>query len=166
MITHSPPATGGVQRDRPLPDRPRQEHSAAKAARINAVPTATLLSLIMTRIRTIDIAPYPPMNTQSTIENKLNALNPQFLRVENESHRHNVPEGSESHFKVTVVSRQFNDKTRLARHRLINEILALELSQHVHALALHLMTPDEWADNNGATADSPPCLGGSAAEKQ
>ena len=46
------------------------------------------------------------MNTQSAIETKLSALGPQFLRVENESHRHNVPPGSESHFKVTVVSRR------------------------------------------------------------
>ncbi len=104
------------------------------------------------------------MNTQAVIEHKLGALHPQFLRVENESHRHNVPPGSESHFKVTVVSPQFNDKTLLARHRLINEILSDELSGGVHALALHIMTPDEWAEH-GSVADSPLCLGGSATEK-
>ena len=103
------------------------------------------------------------MNTQSAIETKLSTLGPQFLRVENESHRHNVPPGSESHFKVTVVSQQFNDKTLLARHRIVNEILSLELSGGVHALALHTLTPREWADND-AVADSPPCLGGSAVE--
>ena len=104
------------------------------------------------------------MNTQVAIEQKLNALHPQFLRVENESHRHNVPPGSESHFKVTVVSPQFNNKTLLARHRMVNEILSDELANHVHALALHTMTPDEWAEND-TVADSPLCLGGSAAEK-
>ena len=104
------------------------------------------------------------MNTQSAIEAKLGALSPQFLRVENESYRHNVPPGSESHFKVTVVSRRFNDKKLLARHRMVHEILSVELSGEVHALALHPLTPDEWADND-ALADSPPCLGGSATEK-
>lgn len=105
------------------------------------------------------------MNTQSAIEAKLGALSPQLLRVENESHRHNVPPGSESHFKVTVVSRRFNDKPLLARHRMVNEILSGELSGGVHALALHTLTPREWADND-AVADSPPCLGGSAAEEE
>ena len=101
---------------------------------------------------------------QTAIEGKLGALAPQFFRVENESHRHNVPPGSESHFKVTVVSRRFNGKTLLARHRMVNEILSRELSGGVHALALHTLTPEEWADNP-SVANSPPCLGGSAAEK-
>ncbi len=108
------------------------------------------------------------MSTQSAIETKLNALNPRFLRVENESHRHNVPAGSESHFKVTVVSPRFNDKTLLARHRMVNEVLAAELSESVHALALHTLTPEEWRNTGGgadAIAESPPCLGGSAAGK-
>ena len=113
------------------------------------------------------------MSTQSTIsaisvipaiESKLGTLNPQFLRVENESHRHNVPPGAESHFKVTVVSPRFNGQSLLARHRIVNGILADELSAGVHALALHTLTPDEWAKND-AVADSPLCLGGSAAEK-
>ena len=108
------------------------------------------------------------MNTQSTIERKLGALNPQFLRVENESYRHNVPPGAESHFKVTVVSAQFDGKTLLARHRVVNEILSQELSAGVHALALHTMTPDEWRardnGNGGGGRESPPCLGGSSAQ--
>lgn len=101
------------------------------------------------------------MNRQSTIEQKLQALNPRFLRVEDESHRHNVPPGAESHFKVTIVAERFDGQQLLARHRLVNEMLSLELSGGVHALALHTMTPDEWHDA-GAVADSPPCLGGSA----
>ncbi len=105
-----------------------------------------------------------PINIQAAIEQKLAALRPQFLRVENESHRHNVPPGSESHFKVTAVSPQFNGKTLLARHRMVNEILSDELSGGVHALALHTLTPDEWTKQD-AVADSPPCLGGSVAEK-
>ncbi|MEC7216897.1 MAG: BolA/IbaG family iron-sulfur metabolism protein, partial [SAR324 cluster bacterium] len=44
------------------------------------------------------------MRIQQSIENKLQSqLKPEFLRVENESHQHNVPSGSESHFKVTIV---------------------------------------------------------------
>ncbi len=102
------------------------------------------------------------MSVQSAIESKLNAaLHPTFLEVENESHRHNVPPGSESHFKVTVVAQAFEGQHLVARHRLVNRTLADELSGSIHALALHTLTPEEWFERAGRTADSPECLGGS-----
>ncbi len=105
------------------------------------------------------------MVVQSQIERKLaegiDAL--QHLEVVNESSNHNVPPGSESHFKVVLVSDQFADKKLLARHRMINEILADELQSKIHALAIHTYTLDEWQDQNGNAPMSPPCLGGSKA---
>jgi len=93
------------------------------------------------------------------IEKLQQALQPSHLEVINESHMHNVPPGSESHFKVVVVSDAFAGKMLLARHRLINQALAEELEGPIHALALHTMTPEEWAEK-GATPASPPCMGG------
>ena len=85
------------------------------------------------------------MATQATIKDKLNDyLNPMHLEVINESHMHNVPPGSESHFKVTVVSDKFEGRMLLNRHRMINEALAEELKGRIHALAIHTLTPDEW----------------------
>ncbi|MFQ5937767.1 MAG: BolA family protein [Acidiferrobacterales bacterium] len=105
------------------------------------------------------------MSVQSSIEQKLNErLHPLHLEVINESHMHSVPPGSESHFKVTVVSQQFEGKNLVARHRIINEILAEQLTGPIHALALHPLTPDEWFDRAGGTSDSPPCHGGSKAD--
>jgi BolA protein len=102
------------------------------------------------------------MTTQQTIENKLNeALEPTFLEVVNESHMHNVPAGSESHFKVTVVSEQFDGERLVARHRRVNAVLADELAGAVHALALHTLTPDEYFERAGKVPDSPACHGGS-----
>lgn len=101
------------------------------------------------------------MSVQQKIETKLNeALAPFHLEVSNESHMHNVPAGSESHFKVTVVSEQFDGQLPLARHRVINKLLAEELSGPIHALALHTLTPDEWFEKNARVPDSPPCAGG------
>lgn len=105
------------------------------------------------------------MNMQSAIEDKLRALAPAFLQVDDESHRHNVPPGAQSHFKVTVVSARFDAKPPLARHRMVNELLAHEL-QSLHALALHTMTPEEWRARGESSIDSPKCLGGSAADKR
>jgi len=97
---------------------------------------------------------------QSTIEGRLRAaFAPRQLEVLNESHRHNVPPGSETHFRVTVVSDAFAGQGLVMRHRAVNRTLASELEGPVHALALHTYTPDEWARRNG-TPDSPPCLGG------
>jgi BolA protein len=104
------------------------------------------------------------MTVQATIEAKLNErLHPLHLEVVNESHMHSVPAGSESHFKVLVVSEQFAGKNLLARHRVINDILAEVLAGQVHALALHPLTPDEWFDKGGRAPDSPLCHGGSKA---
>ena len=103
------------------------------------------------------------MTIKSTIEQKLEqSFSPEFLEVVNESFMHNVPEGSESHFKVTVVSVEFTDKRLIARHRLINQTLAEELDS-IHALAIHTLTPDEYFAKAGKVADSPECLGGGKA---
>jgi len=100
------------------------------------------------------------MSVEDDIIEKLQtALSPLHLEVTNESHMHNVPPGSESHFKVVAVSDEFNGKMLVARHRIINKALAEELEGPIHALALHTMTADEWAEKGAAPA-SPPCLGG------
>lgn len=88
------------------------------------------------------------------------SFHPFHLEVEDESHNHNVPEGSESHFKVLLVCRQFEGQGLVQRHRSVNKTLSEELANGVHALALHTMTPDEWFQKNGRAPDSPPCLGG------
>jgi BolA protein len=100
------------------------------------------------------------MSMQQTIENRLNdSFEITHLSVENESHQHNVAPGSESHFKVTIVSPQFTDQMLIKRHRLINQALRDELTQ-IHALALHTLTPDEWVSRGGLVTDSPACRGG------
>ena len=109
-------------------------------------------------------AEYLDMSIQAEIEAKLQAeLTPEVCIVENESNNHNVPPGSESHFKVTLVTDGFNGKMLVARHRMIFKILSDELENGVHALALHTYTKAEWnkrqQESMGAP-ESPPCLGG------
>jgi BolA protein len=102
------------------------------------------------------------MSVQQTIEGKLTRqLSPVRLAVENESHMHNVPPGSESHFKVTVISERFEGKSLVARHRMINACLEAELAGPIHALSIHTLTPQEWAEKDGKLRPSPPCMGGS-----
>jgi BolA protein len=101
------------------------------------------------------------MTTGAAIEAKLRAaLDPVHLEVLNESDRHAVPPGSESHFRLRVVARAFAGQRLVDRHRAVNRLLAAELAGKVHALALETLTPEEWAARGGAGRESPPCLGG------
>ncbi len=101
------------------------------------------------------------MTVQSEIETKLaTGINALHMDVVNESSNHNVPAGSESHFKVVLVSEDFDGKPLLARHRIVNKILEEELQGKIHALALHTYTEPEWQDAFGTAPMSPPCLGG------
>ena len=105
------------------------------------------------------------MTVQQDIEWKLRAaLEPEHLDVLNESHMHSVAPGSETHFKVVVVAEVFAGKSRLARHRIVNGILAHELEAGVHALSMHTYHGAEWADAAGRAPESPACLGGGKAE--
>ena len=101
------------------------------------------------------------MSVQSTIEEKLaHGLNLLHMEVINESSNHNVPPGSESHFKLVLVSPDFDGKTLIKRHRLVNELLADELQNKIHALSMHTYTEEEWHMNEQSAPMSPPCLGG------
>lgn len=99
---------------------------------------------------------------QTIVEEKLrSAFAPELLEVVNESHMHSVPPGSESHFKVTLVTTSFEGQRQVRRHQSIYQVLADELAGPVHALALHIYTPAEWAARGAPAPASPDCLGGS-----
>jgi BolA protein len=105
------------------------------------------------------------VRVQESITGKLEAaLKPAHLEVINESHRHAVPPGSESHFKVVVVSDVFEGQPRVRRHQQVNTLLAEELKAGLHALSMETLTAAEWTARGGQTLESPPCLGGSKTE--
>ena len=88
------------------------------------------------------------MSTQDRIVEKLTkAFAPSGLDVIDESHLHEGHAahrpGGETHFRVHIVSDAFVGKSRIARHRMVNETLAIELADRVHALAIHAKAPSE-----------------------
>ena len=102
------------------------------------------------------------MSIATQIHTKITqALAPEVLEVTNESNRHAVAPGSESHFKLVIVTAQFANLNRIQRHRKVNALLAEELQQHIHALSLKLYTPSEWDAREGEVTQSPLCRGGS-----
>jgi BolA protein len=86
------------------------------------------------------------MSVEDQIREKLTrAFAPVSLDVVNESHHHaghaSSPGTGESHFRIKVVSEAFAGKSRLERHRMVNAVLAEELSGKIHALAVTALTP-------------------------
>ena len=95
---------------------------------------------------------------QQQLSERLQALAPSVLQVDNESRGHGgYFEGKESHFKVTVVSAAFEGLRAVQRHQKIYALAAELLSTNggtLHALAIHAYTPTEWT---GRAPDSPAC---------
>ena len=101
------------------------------------------------------------MSLQSRIEVKVKSDdNLQYFELINESHMHSGS-ATESHFKLTVVSGRFEGLSAVKRHQLIYALLAGELRDGVHALALHLYSPAEWHARQVMAPASPDCRGGS-----
>jgi BolA protein len=93
-------------------------------------------------------------------------FSPLRLELENESHKHAVAPGSETHFKVLIVSEKFNGLSRVARQRLVNDALKSEFVMGLHALAQRTLTPAEWQKDASREFNSPECRGGSKHDKK
>jgi BolA protein len=81
-----------------------------------------------------------------TISAKLmQSFTPEALEVIDESHQHAGHSGAradgESHFRVRIVSEAFRGKSRVEQHRMVNAVLAQELKERVHALAIQASAP-------------------------
>jgi BolA protein len=87
------------------------------------------------------------MNTVERIRETLsNALSPQAIEVVDESgkhvgHRGHIP-GKTTHVRVRIVADAFRGKSRIERHRMVNELLAPEIADGLHALAIEAHQPD------------------------
>jgi BolA protein len=88
------------------------------------------------------------MNIEARIKQKLTAgLEPFNLEVADESHLHaghsGAREGGQTHYRIKVASARFSGKGRVERHRMVYALLADEIAQGVHALALQTLAPGE-----------------------
>jgi BolA protein len=120
--------------------------------RASATHIQALTSVAMHLAPTVDPPPghvYPQaMSTRDLITQKLTeAFAPAALEVVDESHLHEGHaghrRGGESHFRVYIVAHAFKGKSRVERHRMVNETLRDELEGFVHALAIRALAPGE-----------------------
>ncbi len=104
------------------------------------------------------------MTIEQQIEAHLGQLSPEVLRIENESHMHSG-DRTDTHLKLVAVSEAFAGKRLVQRHQLVYGLLSELMQNPIHALAMHLHTPEEWQKQRGAVPDSPNCMGGSKADR-
>lgn len=99
------------------------------------------------------------MNIQSQIEQSIqDNFAIEFAELLNESHMHSGP-ATESHFKLTLVSADFEGVSKVKRQQSVYKALKMLMPQF-HALALHTYTPEEWQAINQQAPASPKCGGG------
>lgn len=96
------------------------------------------------------------MSRKQKIQQIVESLQPSYFTIEDETEHHRVPLNGETHFKLVIVASCFRDKTRVERHKILNNLLADEFKQGLHALSMYLYTPDEWSLKEGTPA-SPLC---------
>ncbi len=78
-------------------------------------------------------------------------LSPVRLEIEDESHRHaghaGHRPGGETHFRLFIVAAAFAGLSRVARQRLVFDVVKEELAERVHALAMTTLAPGEPGAN-------------------
>ena len=63
---------------------------------------------------------------------------------------HLAVEGDGRHFFATIVSAEFDGKSRIQRHQRVYQALGDRMREQIHALSMKTLTPAEWAAAQGA----------------
>ncbi|MFN0302905.1 MAG: BolA family protein [Burkholderiales bacterium] len=85
-------------------------------------------------------------STEQSIHEKLRMLTPESVELTDESGQHVGHEGARGgggHYRLLIVSSQFEGKSRIERHRMVYGALGEMMQRSVHALAIQAYTPEE-----------------------
>ncbi len=97
-----------------------------------------------------------PEATIDRILTKLAALEPLAIDVRDDSASHVGHAGAASgggHYQLRLVSARFTAQLKIARHRLVYDLLGELMQREIHALAMNLLAPNEV---ESAPASGPP----------
>jgi BolA protein len=86
------------------------------------------------------------LNAAELIREKLAALAPESISVEDESAQHAGHEGARGgggHYRLVVVSERFAGQSLQARHRMVYDALGTLMNTEIHALAINAYAPNE-----------------------
>ncbi len=86
------------------------------------------------------------MNVPEQIREKLSALAPESISIEDESAQHVGHAGAAGgggHYRLVIVARRFAGQPLQARHRMIYDALGALMRREIHALTIRAYAPDE-----------------------
>lgn len=87
------------------------------------------------------------MTVEGEIRRRLEALEPLALELLDESALHaghsGARPGGNTHWRLSIVSRAFAGKPKVARHRMIYEALGELMQDPIHALSIDARSPEE-----------------------
>jgi BolA protein len=86
------------------------------------------------------------LSATELIRDKLSALAPESVSIEDESAQHAGHEGARGgggHYRLVVVSARFAGQPLQARHRMVYDALGALMHREIHALAIQAYAPDE-----------------------
>jgi BolA protein len=86
------------------------------------------------------------MSLANEIRQRLQALAPSTINIEDESAQHAGHAGAKDggHYRLVIVSDRFQGLNAVARHRLIYQSLGDLMQKGIHALAISAFTPEEF----------------------
>lgn len=85
-------------------------------------------------------------DTVALLRERLGALQPRMLEIEDESHLHAGHAGARSgggHYRLHIVAAAFAGNNTVARHRMIYDAAGDLMRGAVHALSIRALTPEE-----------------------
>ena len=93
------------------------------------------------------------MIRKKNIETRISKIfQPYFFSVNDVSEQHrghqSFKENVESHFEVIVVSSKFDNKSKILRHRMINECLQEDFQSDLHSVSIKAFTIEEYKKIN------------------
>jgi len=90
------------------------------------------------------------LNVSELIRDRLSALAPESLSIEDESAQHVGHEGARGgggHYRLIIVSKRFTGQPLQARHRMVYDALGELMHRQIHALAIQAYAPGEITES-------------------
>jgi BolA family transcriptional regulator, general stress-responsive regulator len=91
------------------------------------------------------------LNVAEQIREKLSALAPESISIEDESAQHVGHAGAAGgggHYRLFIVARRFAGQPLQARHRMIYDALGALMRREIHALTIRAYAPDELSTHS------------------
>lgn len=85
------------------------------------------------------------MTLMDLMHERLAALNPTHIEIQDDSAKHAGHAGSSGggHYRLVIVSERFKNMNAVSRHRAVYDALGDLMGERIHALSISAFTPED-----------------------